>query len=135
MQNKEIIIRKIKDALEHIEDYGMVNFNIEKISERPNDFTIQINVSSSDKESRKMTQLSKQLGFTQNIQNMEFDTPVYGKMRVITFKPRNRKYPVICERIKDGKLYKFTVEHVKTSLGGDNAINRKKNLERLRENF
>ena len=135
MQNKELIIRKIKDALDHITEYDMIDFDIENISERPNDFTIQINVSRSDEASKKMTQLSKRYGFTQNIQNMEFKHPVHGKMRVVTFKPRNRKYPVICECVSDGKLYKFTAEHVKISLGGDKAINRKKNLERLKENF
>ena len=36
--------------------------------------------------------------------------------RITGFKPRARKYPVLAEKVRDGKTYKFPVERVKAAL-------------------
>ena len=73
--------------------------------------------------------LSKRYGFTQNIIGMVFDHPSLGKVTIKQFKPRNRKYPILGECAKG--LYKFDTSKVKSLLGGDKMINRRKNLENL----
>jgi len=40
-----------------------------------------------------------------------------SSFRISGIKPTNRKYPVLAERVSDGKTYKFPVESVKILLG------------------
>ena len=51
--------------------------------------------------------------------------------RTSQVKTKNRKYPVIAKSDRDGKMYKFTVEHIKKLIGGDKIINRNANLDKL----
>ena len=39
------------------------------------------------------------------------------RYKIVGLKPRNRKYPVIAERCRDGKSYKFSALNVKGALG------------------
>jgi hypothetical protein len=76
------------------------------------------------------TAICKSLGFTQNILGMTFEGK-NGTMRIYEIKTRNRKYPIIAESLSDGESYKFSKEHVRTKLGGDQIINRNANLDKL----
>lgn len=73
--------------------------------------------------------LCRKVGFTQNVIGREFEKG--GTLyQIVNIKPRNRKYPVIAAS-RLGQLYKFSVEGVKKSLGGDQLINRNANLDKL----
>jgi len=74
--------------------------------------------------------ICKRLGFTQNIIGMQFQG-TNGIYEVVDIKTRNRKYPVIAESKSDGKMYKFSTNHIKYLIGGDKIINRNANLDKL----
>lgn len=125
------IKEKLQAALAKIESEENVRFQFDSINDAlPGNITFNCKVVDKVKESSMMKQLSKRYGFTQNIHMMEFDSG-NATMRVLTFKTRNRKYPVICENVQTGQLFKYSAESVKRLLGGDAMINRKKNLEFL----
>jgi hypothetical protein len=77
----------------------------------------------------------RRLGFTQNVIGVCFNSTATGqKFKIVSIAPKNRKYPVIAENLVDGRSYKFSVQSVKKALGGDQAINRYFNLEKLTKN-
>jgi len=46
-----------------------------------------------------------------------FHSPGSGQMfRVVGLKPRNRRYPILAERVSDGKQFKFSASLVKQAL-------------------
>lgn len=76
-----------------------------------------------------LTNLCRSVGFTQNVIGMSFRID-QGNCVIKEIKTRSPKYPVIAE-CSDGKSYKFSVDRVKTKLGGDKLINREANLNKL----
>lgn len=49
--------------------------------------------------------------------NAEF-TSRGDKFKVVGFAPKSRKFPVLAERLCDGKVFKFPVESIKSKLAG-----------------
>lgn len=126
---------KIKKALEQIEKEEKIKISFGDIKYNAAFYQSPMKVITLDKMEKVSdvyTQLSKKLGFTQNIIGMSFYSPVSGSVTITDIKPRNRKYPVIGENDK-GKSYKFTIFQVKRYIGGDKIINRNANLDKLLE--
>lgn len=102
-------------------------------------YGFKINISAVDKSKLSKIdddnlRLSKHYGFTQNIVGMEFETITSGvkKIHCVTgFKTSYRKYPILTKELVTGGSFKFDVPTVKKKLGGDKAINRFANLEKL----
>jgi hypothetical protein len=70
------------------------------------------------------------MGFTQNIIGMQF-TGTNGVYEITEIKTRNRTYPVIAKSLSSGKSYKYSVNQIKSLIGGDKIINRNANLDKL----
>jgi hypothetical protein len=140
MITKEKILNiqeKIKKALKKIEEEENVSINFESIRYTKFKYSSKMNVISKEKTKdgetldKKMNEdISKRYGFTQNIVGMVFISSD-KKMKITSFKTRNRKYPIIAEDIDSGKSYKYPVEMVKRLLGGDKIINRNSNLKKI----
>ena len=95
-------------------------------------FKIQVTIKSEENNEVNVL-LSKNYGFTQNIVGMTFISRKDGSSthEIVGFRPSNRLYKIITKNLKNGKNYKFSINDVKISLGGDKLINRFANLEKL----
>ena len=126
------ILWKLQVSSEEIEKLQGVKITFSQPDITEFGFQVQISVNEPDSPvlDEKMTQISRQLGFTQNIIGLTFEHSRLGKIRITGIKTRNRKYPVIGETL-EGKGYKFTKDQVKRLLGGDQLINRNVNLDKL----
>lgn len=136
MINKDRILtiqEKIKNAISKIEKEENVVINFGSIRYTANDYATTMSVTSNVKDvtyDKLQEVTSKRYGFTQNIIGMDFNHTTLGKMKVVEFKTKNRKYPIIAETL-DGKRYKFDKASIKFYLGGDKMINRNGNLDKL----
>ena len=74
------------------------------------------------------TGICKRLGFTQNIVGMKFNGPS-GVYEIIDIRTRSPKFPIIAR--VGNKQYKYTVNQIKSLIGGDKIINRNANLDKL----
>ena len=127
------IQKKIKLALLEIEKSE--NVKIEFGSSRYNSAFYKTSMTVSTLEKTKAVvsvyeSTCKRLGFTQNIIGMKFDNGVKGVYEVVDIKTKNRKYPVMA-KAPNGIVYKFAVDYMKKLIGGDKAINRNANLNKL----
>jgi hypothetical protein len=61
---------------------------------------------------------------------MQF-TGTNGVYEITEIKTRNRTYPVIAKSLSNGKSYKYSVNQIKSLIGGDKIINRNANLDKL----
>ncbi len=125
------IITKIQKLLESELDAETFEFNI---NSKSNDTSIlNINIEIKDIEICniiKKYDFSK-IGIKHNIIGMQFEREG-SKYEVNDIKLSHTKYPIILKRIKGGTLIKATKEFVIDGLGGENYINRIKNLEKLK---
>ena len=53
------------------------------------------------------------LGLSADDLDMEFDHHNGDRYKIVGMKPRSTKYPIICQRAKDGKQFKFPVNTIK----------------------
>lgn len=125
--------RQINKAIKEIENKNNVQIKFGSISYNSAYYTTTMKVTTTEK-SEKVNgvyeKICKRLGFTQNIIGMQFQG-INGVYEIVDIKTRNRKYPVIAESKSDGKMYKYTVSHIKKLIGGDKIINRNANLDKL----
>lgn len=125
--------RQINKAIKEIENKNNVQIKFGSISYNSAYYTTTMKVTTTEK-SEKVNgvyeKICNQLGFTQNIIGMQFQG-INGVYEIVDIKTRNRKYPVIAESKSNGKMYKYTVNHIKKLIGGDKIINRNANLDKL----
>lgn len=136
MINREKVIsiqEKIKMAIAQIEldenvkiDFGTISFNPQKYSTSMTVTTLE----KSERVESVLERTCRSIGFTQNIIGMTFDFRG-DKYEITEIKTKNRKYPVIATEIRTKRGYKFGVETIRKVLGGDEKINRDKNLDKL----
>ncbi len=127
------IQEKIKAAIAQIEKEENVQFDFSSISFSAQRYTTSLTVKTLEKSEKVesiMERTCKMIGFTQNVIGMEFSFKG-SKYEITDIKTKNRKYPVIAIDLVSKTPYKFGVETVKKLLGGDNIINRNKNLDKL----
>ena len=123
----------LKKAIAEIEKQENITINFSGIRYNSAYYTTQLTVKTNDVDNSKVNdayeKVCKRLGFTQNIIGMQFQGQ-HGICEIIEIKTRNRKYPVIA-KCSNGNQYKYTVDQVKTKIGGDKIINRNANLDKL----
>ncbi len=129
-----LIQEKIKRSIKRIEKEENVQITFGHSLMGYSNYTVNMKVNSNltiqEKKNRE-EELSRLVGFTQNVCGMKFKRPEKdGSYTITEIRPRNRKYPVIAISSK-GDLYKFKVDSVKTYLGGDKIVNRNVNLDNL----
>lgn len=74
--------------------------------------------------------ICRRLGFTQNIIGMRFHG-TNGIYEIVDIKTKNRTYPIIAKSLTGVKMYKYSVNQIKSLIGGDKIINRNANLDKL----
>ena len=124
---------KIKAALAEIEKDENIKISFGNCSYNAAYYKTGMTVTSlenSEKVDNVFLNLSKRLGFTQNIIGMTFTGTTCGEVTITDIKLKNFKYPVIGST-KDGKSYKFSIDLVKRYLGRDKIVNRNANLDKL----
>jgi hypothetical protein len=129
----DILQRKINEALKEIEKEEKVKITFGTISYNNAYYTTQMKLITTEKTEKVRNVyegICKRLGFTQDIIGMRFESKGYA-YEITEIKTRNRKYPVIAERIGTGQSFKFAVNYVKSLIGGDKIINRNANLDKL----
>jgi hypothetical protein len=129
----DLVQAKIKAALSEIEKDENIKISFGNCSYNAAYYKTGMTVTSlenSEKVDNVFLNLSKRLGFTQNIIGMTFTGTTCGEVTITDIKLKNFKYPVI-GTTKGGKSYKFTIDQVKRYLGGDRIINRNANLDKL----
>ena len=127
------IQNKIKEAIAQIEKDENVKIDFGTLSFNPQKYSTSMTVSTLEKSERVESVLERtcrSIGFTQNVIGMGFDFRG-DKYEITDIKTKNRKYPVIATEIRTKKSYKFSVDTIKKTLGGDKLINRNKNLDKL----
>lgn len=133
-RDKVILVQnKIKEAIAEIEKLENVKIEFGSSSFNPQRYTTTMTVSTierSEKVDSIMERTCGSVGFTQNVIGMSFDFRG-DKYEITDIKKQNRKYPVIAIESRTRKSFKFSVDSTKRALGGDNKINRDKNLEKL----
>ena len=123
---------KIKAAIAKIEKEEGVSISFGSIKYNSAYYSASMKVSTTEKNEKVdgiYEGICKRLGFTQNVIGMTFQGNT-GEMIITDIKTKNRKYPVIVQA-KSGTCYKYSVEHIKRLVGGDNIINRNANLDKL----
>jgi hypothetical protein len=127
------IQNKIKEAIAQIEKDENVKIDFGTLSFNPQKYSTSMTVSTLEKSERVESVLERtcrSIGFTQNVIGMGFDFRG-DKYEITDIKTKNRKYPVIAVETRTKKSYKFSVDTIKKTLGGDKLINRNKNLDKL----
>lgn len=127
------IQKQLNKAIEKIEQENNVKINFGSIRYNSAYYTSTMKVVSNEKTEKVISvyeSICRGLGFTQNIIGMQFQG-TNGIYEIVDIKTRNRKYPIIAKSIRDNKMYKYTVQHVKILIGGDKIINRNANLDKL----
>ena len=128
------ITNQIKELLKNLSETENLKIDVGNISFSSTQVNLKISLQELDnpKIDTQNTLLSKRYGFTQNMVGMEFTSGLTsGTFRIVGFKPQNRKYPILAERLSDGASYKFPPSHVLKYLGGNRLINREANLKNL----
>jgi hypothetical protein len=54
-----------------------------------------------------------------------------GIYEIVDIKTKNRTYPIIAKSLTGAKMYKYSVNQIKSLIGGDKIINRNANLDKL----
>jgi len=124
---------KIKRAIAQIEKDENVKIDFGSISYNPAFYGAKMTVKTlekTDSVSKTYESICKRFGFTQNIIGMQF-TGTNGVYEITEIKTRNRTYPVIAKSLSSGKSYKYSVNQIKSLIGGDKIINRNANLDKL----
>lgn len=129
------IQEKIKLAISKIEQEENVSIKFDTCRYNSLNYYTKMTVTTNSKTESStksvMTQQCKKVGFTQNVIGMTFINS-NGNNEIVEIKTRSPKFPVISRC--NGKLYKSSVERVKSLLGGDKLINRAANLDLLVNN-
>lgn len=123
---------KIQAAIAQIEKEEGVSISFGSIKYNSAYYSATMKVSTTEKSEKVdgiYESICKGLGFTQNVIGMTFQGNT-GEMIITDIKTKNRKYPVIAQA-KSGTSYKYSVDHIKKLVGGDNIINRNVNLTKL----
>jgi hypothetical protein len=133
----EVKIKKVQDRLKatilQIEAEENVKIDFGSISYNPAFYGSKMTVKTlekTDSVSKTYETICKRFGFTQNIIGMQF-TGTNGVYEITEIKTRNRTYPVIAKSLSSGKSYKYSVNQIKSLIGGDKIINRNANLDKL----
>lgn len=124
---------QIKKAIEKIEADNNVKITFGSVRYNSAYYTTSMKVASTEKTEKVQSfheSICKRLGFTQNIIGMTFQGK-NGLYEITEIKTRNRKYPVIAESKANGRMYKYSADHIKRLIGGDKVINRNANLDKL----
>ena len=123
---------KIQAAIAQIEKEEGVSISFGSIKYNSAYYSATMKVSTTEK-SEKVDSIyegiCRRLGFTQNVIGLSFNANM-GEMIITDIKTKNRKYPVIAQA-PNGISYKYSVDHIKKLIGGDNIINRNANLAKL----
>ena len=127
------IQNRIKQAIFQIEleenvkiDFGTINYNKAF-------YTSKITVSTLEKTEAVgdvYKAICRRIGFTQNIIGMRFHG-TNGIYEIVDIKTKNRTYPIIAKSLTGAKMYKYSVNQIKSLIGGDKIINRNANLDKL----
>ena len=123
---------KIQAAIAQIEKEEGVTISFGSIKYNSAYYSATMKVSTTEKSEKVdgiYESICKRLGFTQNVIGMTFQGNT-GEMIITDIKTKNRKYPVIAQA-PNGTSYKYSVDHIKKLVGGDNIINRNANLAKL----
>jgi len=123
---------KIKAAIAKIEEEESVAISFGSIKYNSAYYSAAMKVTTtvkSEKVNSIYEAICRRLGFTQNVIGMTFQGNS-GELVIVDIKTNNRKYPVIAHA-KNGKAYKYSVDHIKRLIGGDKLINRNANLDKL----
>ncbi len=137
MKNEKLqsILDKLKKCFDEIEKSDNVKIEFGNISHTPSIFTLSIkgiDLSKTDDINRRNLEMSKHLGFTQNIIGFEFRSIKDNSLfKIVEFKPRNRTYPIIAMNMSNNKMFKFAPKYVLTQIGGIKQVNRIANLDNL----
>ena len=124
---------KIKKALAQIEKEENVKIDFGSITYTKAFYSCKMTIKTLEKTEAVgdvYKSICKRLGFTQNIIGMKFNG-TNGIYEIIDIKTTNRTYPIIAKSISNGKTYKYSVNNIKTLIGGDKIINRNANLDKL----
>jgi hypothetical protein len=124
---------KIKAAIAKIEKEENVSISFGSIKYNSAYYSASMKVSTTEKNEKVSSiyeGICRRLGFTQNVIGMTFQSNTSGEMLITDIKTKNRKYPVIAQA-QSGTCYKYSVDHIKRLIGGDNLINRNANLDKL----
>lgn len=130
----ELVLHKLKSFISEIEKSDNVKIEL-TASYNPAIFNVSlkgVDLSMVDAINKSNLILSKRFGFTQNIIGFDFKS---GKdnttFKVVEFKPKNRKYPIIAKNLSNNKNYKFSSRYVLDQIGGIKQVNRIANLDNL----
>ena len=123
---------RIKAAIAQIEKEENVSISFASIKYNSEYYSTAMKVSTTEKSEKVdgiYEGICRRLGFTQNVIGLSFNANM-GEMIITDIKTKNRKYPVIAQA-PNGTYYKYSVDHIKRLVGGDNIINRNANLKKL----
>ena len=124
---------KIQAAIAQIEKEEGVSISFGSIKYNSAYYSATMKVSTTEKNEKVDSiyeGICRRLGFTQNVIGLSFFNQNMGMMIITDIKTKNRKYPVIAQS-PNGTSYKYSVDHIKRLVGGDNIINRNANLAKL----
>lgn len=133
----EVKIKKVQDRLkaailqiekeENVKiDFGSISYNKAFYSSKMTVKTLEKTEAVGD----VYKAICRRLGFTQNIIGMRFHG-TNGIYEIVDIKTKNRTYPIIAKSLTGAKMYKYSVNQIKTLIGGDKIINRNANLDKL----
>jgi hypothetical protein len=124
---------KIQAAIAQIEREENVSISFGSIKYNSAYYATSMKVSTTEKNEKVNSiyeSICARLGFTQNVIGLSFFNQKMGMMIITDIKTKNRKYPVIAQA-PNGTSYKYSVDHIKKLVSGDNIINRNANLTKL----
>lgn len=133
----EVKIKKVQDRLkaailqieaeENVKiDFGSISYNKAFYSSKMTVKTLEKTEAVGD----VYKAICRRLGFTQNIIGMRFHG-TNGIYEIVDIKTKNRTYPIIAKSLTGAKMYKYSVNQIKSLIGGDKIINRNANLDKL----
>ena len=133
----EVKIKKVQDRLkaailqieaeENVKiDFGSISYNKAFYSSKMTVKTLEKTEAVGD----VYKAICRRLVFTQNIIGMRFHG-TNGIYEIVDIKTKNRTYPIIAKSLTGAKMYKYSVNQIKSLIGGDKIINRNANLDKL----
>ena len=133
----EVKIKKVQDRLKaailQIEAEENVKIDFGTISYNKAFYTSKMTIKTLEKTEAVgdvYKAICRRLGFTQNIIGMQFNG-TNGVYEIVDIKTKNRTYPIIAKSLTGAKMYKYSVNQIKSLIGGDKIINRNANLDKL----
>ena len=118
----KLISSAIEKALDDVATkYGVV-ITRGRASYTSDNMTLKLNVSTIDNDGSVMTREATDFNTYASVHGItkslgDVITHMGHNYKIIGFKPRSTKYPVIMEKITDGKKYKFPVNMINSPLG------------------